>query len=107
MIEVKGKYNDAIIYSDTDMMILQQVGHGFANLCTIYLNLRRQGHTDKEPKMINLYNLIKHISNLDFDIKHGVDLNASDLKICKMASKLDPKTNTLSKVNEILEVFNK
>ena len=76
-------------------------------LDTIYLNLRRQGHTDKEPKMINLYNLIKHISNLDFDIKHGVDLNASDLKICKMASKLDPKTNTLSKVNEILEVFNK
>lgn len=86
---------------------LKQVGHGFANLCTIYLNLRRQGHTDKEPKMINLYNLIKHISNLDFDIKHGVDLNASDLKICKMASKLDPKTNILSKVNEILEVFSK
>lgn len=50
---------------------LKQFGHGFANLCTVYFNLRRQGHTDKEPKMINLYNLIKHISNLDVAAHSG------------------------------------
>lgn len=84
---------------------LKDFGQGFANLCTVYFSLRRAGHTDKEHKMIKLYNLIKHVSNLDFDIKHNVDLNAKDLKICKMVSKLDLKKNILIQVDEVLKIY--